>query len=243
VTGDGPATVVHPLPDDDVEGIFTDKKAYLEDYQADWLPWLQQQQTRWHGPTDDLLATLQGWWAPLLAGAPALRRGIGANAVLRVDDLDVLVDFPAGEVRAWAGEPFAFSFDIDRRLVETVVAERAVDWSNSLFLSCRFRAWRAGEFNEFLYNFFKSLSAERMARTEDEARHKRREIDPDSEVEEIVLGDWVVERYCPHRKADLATFGRVDGCVLTCELHGWQFDLSNGRCLTADDRSIRSRPA
>ena len=31
-----------------------------------------------------------------------------------------------------------------RWLVETVVARRAVDWSNALFLSCRFRAWRAG---------------------------------------------------------------------------------------------------
>jgi len=128
-----------------------------------------------------------------------------------------------------------------------VVAGRAVDWSNALFLSCRFQAWRAGEFNEFLYNFFKSLSPERMARTEAEARAKRGrlgdEIDADSEVEEVRLGPWIVERYCPHRRADLATFGRVDGCVLTCELHGWQFDLETGRCLTADDRSIRVRPA
>ena len=155
----------------------------------------------------------------------------------------MLIDFPAGQVRAWDGEPYSFSFTVDRRLVEAVVARRAVDWSNALFLSCRFRAWRAGEFNEFLYNFFKSLSEERMVRTEEEARQKHHEVDADSEVEEVQLGDWIVERYCPHRKADLATFGRLDGCVLTCELHGWQFDLSSGGCLTADDRAIRARPA
>jgi UDP-MurNAc hydroxylase len=249
-TGDGRVVVDHPLPDDAVERIFNDKKAYLEGYAADWQPWLAAERVSWHPPTPDLLPTLQAWWEPLLASAPTLRQAIGAAALVRLEGdepLDLVIDFAAGEVRVWAGEPFGFSFAVDRRLVETVVAARAVDWSNALFLSCRFRAWRAGEFNEFLYNFFKSLSPERMARTEAEARAKRGqvggEIDADSEVEEVRLGPWIVERYCPHRRADLATFGRVDGCVLTCELHGWQFDLETGRCLTADDRSIRVRPA
>lgn len=236
-------SVTHPLPDAEVEAIFSAKRAYLEDYQADWLPWIDEHKASWPAPTTDLLATLQAWWEPLLAMAPTLRRAVGASALLRAGDLDIVIDFPAGEVREWDGEPYSFSFTVDRPLVEAVVARRAVDWSNALFLSCRFRAWRAGEFNEFLYNFFKSLSEERMARTEQEARHKHHEVDADSEVEEVQLGDWIVERYCPHRQADLATFGSLDGCVLTCELHGWQFDLSTGRCLTADDRAIRSRPA
>lgn len=239
--GAGTSGVTHPLPDADVERIFTDKKAYLEDYAADWEAWLVDERASWHEPTDDLLAILQTWWEPLLTSAPTLCAAVGANALVRLGDLDVVIDFPAGQVRVWAGEPFSFSFTIDRRLVETVVARRAVDWSNALFLSCRFRAWRGGDFNEFLYNFFKSLSPERMERAEAEAQMKRREVDPDSEVEEVRLGEWIVERYCPHRGADLATFGQVDGCVLTCELHGWQFDLETGACLTADDRSIRSR--
>ena len=52
----------------------------------------------------------------------------------------------------------------------------------------------------------------------------------------------MVERYCPHRQADLAVFGEIDGGVLTCTLHGWRFDLETGRCLTADDRQLRVRP-
>ena len=39
-TGDGRVVVDHPVPDDEVERIFTDKKAYLEGYAADWQPWL-----------------------------------------------------------------------------------------------------------------------------------------------------------------------------------------------------------
>jgi UDP-MurNAc hydroxylase len=175
--------------------------------------------------------------------APTLRRAVGANCLLRAGDVDVLIDFPAGRVRAHDGEPYAFRFDIARDLVETVVAERAVDWSNSLFLSCRFRAWRAGEFNEYLYNFFKSLSAERMRRTEDEARRK---LDPPTSDElraepDIELGDWIVQRRCPHRQADLAAFGEIEGETLVCTLHGWRFDLTTGRCLNAADRPLRVR--
>ena len=120
------------------------------------------------------------------------------------------------------------------------MASRAVDWSNALFLSCRFRAWRAGEFNEFVYNFFKSLSEERIVRAEAEARYR---LAPPPEVEEIELGGYVMERWCPHRQADLCIFGEVGDGVLTCHLHGWQFDLETGRCLTAEDRHLRVRPA
>ena len=146
---------------------------------------------------------------------------------------------PAASVRPYAGEPYSFSFDLPRPLVERVVADRAVDWSNSLFLSLRFRAWRAGEFNEHLYNFFKSLSAERIARADAEAETKRHP--QATAVEEIELCGYVMERYCPHRRADLTIFGEVDGGILTCALHGWQFDLETGRCLTADDRHLRVR--
>jgi UDP-MurNAc hydroxylase len=50
-----------------------------------------------------------------------------------------------------------------------------------------------------------------------------------------------VQRRCPHRNADLSVFGEVDGATLTCTLHGWQFDLGSGRCLTATDHPIRAR--
>ena len=141
----------------------------------------------------------------------------------------------------YAGEPYGFRFDIDRPLVEKVVAERAVDWSNSLFLSCRFRAWRRGEFNEYVYNFFKSLSPERMRRTEAEALRK---LHPPTETEpDIELDGWVMQRRCPHRNADLSVFGEVDGCELVCTLHGWRFDLETGKCLTTAGHELRVRRA
>ena len=233
-------TVQHPIVEADVQAIFTDKLGYLTQYQSDWAPWLEQAKASWHPPTTNLLQTLKAWWEPLLAMAPTLRSAVGANCLMRIGNLDIIIDFPAGEIREFNNEPHRFRFEIQRELVETVVADRAVDWSNALFLSCRFRAWRDGAFNEYLYNFFKSLSVERMRRAEAEARRK---LDPPDGSEEIELGGYIVERACPHRQADLSVFGEVEGQTLVCTLHGWRFDLESGECLTASDRRLRVRRA
>jgi UDP-MurNAc hydroxylase len=221
------------------------------------MPWIEEMKTGWNAPSTDLLASLQQWWQPLLEMAPTLRAQVGANVVLRAmggpdaEQLDIVIDFASGEVRRHDGEPFAFRFDIDRRLVETVAAQRAVDWSNSLLLSCRFVAWRAGEFNEYVYNFFKSLSRERMKRAEAEAARKVAPFDPENmEVEpDIQLGDYIVQRRCPHRDADLEAFGEVvtdgDGPdEFVCTLHGWRFDCATGSCLTSPNETpLRIRRA
>jgi UDP-MurNAc hydroxylase len=236
-------TVTHPMPDAAVAAIFEHKDDYLRRYQADWLPRLEAMKRDWASPTPDLLDTLRAWWEPLLALAPTLRGNVGANCLMRLGDLQVLIDFPAGQVRAYDGEPYRYRFDIQRELVETVAAARAVDWSNALFLSCRFRAWREGPFNEYLYNFFKSQSVERMRRAEAEAIRK---TDPDRggiAGQEIRIGDHICERACPHRQADLSVFGAIDGNQLVCTLHGWRFDLDTGECLTATDRKLRIRRA
>lgn len=173
-----------------------------------------------------------------MAMAPTLCSLVGSNCLIRSGRHEVLIDFNAHQVRAFAGEPHAFRFEIPEALFETVVKARAVDWSNSLFLSCRFTAWREGDFNEYLYNFFKSLSPDRMRRTESEARSKVTAVE---EAEEIDSCGYTFERYCPHRKADLSIFGEINGQVLTCTLHGWKFDLETGKCLTADDKALQVR--
>ena len=231
--------VTHPISDAHVEAIFSDKDAYLRRYQADWAPWLADLKAGWNPPSTDLLATLKAWWEPLLAMAPTLRNAVGSNCLFRAGDLDIIIDFPNGEVRAYAGEPHDFRFEIPRELVETVADLKAVDWSNSLLLSCRFTAWRSGDFNEYLYNFFKSLSVERMRRTEAEAIRK---LDPPTETEpDFELCGYVVQRRCPHRNADLSVFGEIEGDELICTLHGWRFDVETGRCKTAADHPLRIR--
>ena len=238
----GSVTLEHPIAEADVAAIFERKGEYLAGYKADWSGWLDGMHATWQAqPETDLIPTLQEWWEPLLAACPTVREGIGAACLLRAGNVEILIDFPAGTVRAYAGEAYGFRFEIERPLVERVVADRAVDWSNSLFLSCRFRAWRVAEFNEYVYNFFKSLSAARMRRTEAEALRK---LHPPTETEpDIELDGWIMQRRCPHRNADLSVFGEVTDCELVCTLHGWRFDLETGKCLTSAGHELRVRKA
>jgi UDP-MurNAc hydroxylase len=64
---------------------------------------------------------------------------------------------------------------------------------------------------------------------------------PDEVSNEIELGDYVMQRYCPHRKADLTEFGVIEGDHVVCTLHGWKFKLSDGTCLNADDHKLSVR--
>lgn len=246
----GTVTVDQPMDDADVDRIFSDKETYLRDYQRDWMPWIEAHRASWARPATDIVAALRLWWEPLLAMAPTVRANIGANCVIDAlgpdgaTDVGVYVDFVAGRVEEHRGgddQPFAFRFGIARDLLERVIADRAFDWSNSLLLSCRFTAWRAGDYNESLYNFLKSLSVEKMNRTEAEALMKSGATA--GEEADVRIGNFMVQRRCPHRDADLAVFGEIDGCDLVCTLHGWRFDLETGACRTAEERSLRIRPA
>ena len=242
----GEFTVRHPMSDAEVRDIFDHKLEHLRRYQADYLPWLEEMKKGWHAPTPDLVQTLKAWWEPLMRMAPTLCDAVGDLCVLHAGapgagGLSIVIDFPFREVREWRGEDHGFRFEIPRELVETVTAQRANDWSNALFLSCRFRAWRRGPFNEYLYNFFKSLSAERMERAEAEALRKH---DPDRggiAEEEFELDGWIVERTCPHRQADLKVFGEIHDDEFVCTLHGWRFELATGRCRNAADHRLKVR--
>src|SRR5260370_34193622 len=63
--------------------------------------------------------------------------------------------------------------------------------------------------------------------------------DRSHDEEEIQLGDWIIQRRCPHLRGDLSRFGETRGSILTCTMHRWQYDLSTGPCLTTDDDSYR----
>jgi UDP-MurNAc hydroxylase len=219
---------------------FTDKERYLRDYAARMRETITAGKRRWPADGIDALAELKAWFEPLLELADHIRPGVGGPVLLDLGDgQPIVIDFPAGQVRAFAGEACRYQFTIRRTLVERLIADRQTDWVNSLFLSMRFRARRIGPYNEYLYTFFKCLSPERLMYAEGWYASRS------NDEEEIQLGDWITQRRCPHMRGDLSRFGQTRGSILTCTMHGWQFDLTTGRCLTADDDSycISSRPA
>jgi UDP-MurNAc hydroxylase len=219
---------------------FTDKERYLRDYAARMRGRIAEDKLSWPVEGIDLLSELKAWFEPLLELAGHIRPGVGSPVLLRPGDgRPIVIDFPAGEVRAYAGEACRYQFSIGRPLLERLIADHEVDWVNSLFLSMRFRARRIGPYNEYLYTFFKCLAPDRLMYAEGWY------ADRSHDEEEIRLGDWIIQRRCPHLRGDLSRFGETRGSILTCTMHGWQYDLSTGRCLTTDDDSyrIQSRPA
>jgi UDP-MurNAc hydroxylase len=231
----GACTVTHPS-DDAASAPFAHKREYLEQYRRDWSDRLTADRAGWARPGHDLVAELAAWFEPLLVQAPITSAGVAGNVVLDLGDPDtnVCIDFVESEVRVWRGEPYVYKVDVDRALIETLVADHTEDWVNALFLSCRFTAHRDGGFNEFVLTFFKALSAERMAYVERAHGAARLRTD-----EFFDRDGWRIERWCPHRQADLSRFGEIDDGVLTCSLHHWRFDLATGDCLTSDDRHLR----
>jgi len=237
----GACTVTHPGAADETARPFVDKRAYIDEYRRDWEPWLERERASWSSARRDLVGELAEWFEPLLRRAPITSAGVAGNVVLDVGEpgADVCIDFVESEVRAWKGddvEPYVYKADVDRRLIEALLERKVEDWVNALFLSCRFVGHRPdpANFNEFVMTFFKALSPERIAYVERCYRDRREQAD-----EFFERDGWRIERFCPHRQADLTRFGDIDDGVLTCSLHHWQFDLATGRCLTSDDRQLR----
>lgn len=232
-------TVIHSVDGDQLYEPFTDKRSYLEVYRRDMADVIAAEHASWPTHSTDLAAELAEWLDPILAIADHTRRGVGAPVMLSTDDgLDIVIDMAAGRVRpAEANERCPFRFGTRRSLLESSVQRRVEDWCNELFLSCRFSAHRDGAYNEFLYTFFKSLSPTRMAYAE--AFYAAQLADTDVKWTEV--SGWIVERHCPHQGAALVRFGSVSDGVMTCGLHGWQYELPSGKCLTTEGVFLKVR--
>jgi UDP-MurNAc hydroxylase len=230
----GSFEVRHPAEPD---SIFGDKATYLADYRDRMRPTIAAERATWAGPRIDLLSEIRDWFEPLMVQADLIAAGIGASVMLDVGDERIVLDFAAREVRGpVAGEEPRYVFVVERTLVESLVRDHVVDWVNSLFLSMRFRARRRGAYNDYVYTFFKCLSEERIQYAEGFYA----EQGPSEGTWEAA--GYRIQRRCAHMKADLTRFASIENGVLTCQLHGWQWELASGRCLTSDGHQLYAVP-
>jgi UDP-MurNAc hydroxylase len=240
--------VVHPYEPETIYASNETKAGYLRQMQARRMPEVDALRAGWAHPELDVLAELREWFTPLLEEAEHIAAGIDGGVRFTCEDaergdVDVLIDFVAREVRAYAGEKVRYRFRTRRAYIEQQIAEHEIDWSNSLFLSCRFSAQRIGPYNEFVYIFFKCLSEERL----NYAEGWFAEQNATEAAETITMLDdrgagWDLQRRCPHLKADLTRFGSIEDGVLTCQMHGWKWRLADGKCLTSVGHNLRCAP-
>ena len=48
---------------------------------------------------------------------------------------------------------------------------------------------------------------------------------------------FAIGNECAHKGGNLCD-GRVEGDIVTCPLHGWEFDLRSGACMTIPGESV-----
>ncbi|HVU66820.1 MAG TPA: Rieske 2Fe-2S domain-containing protein [Ktedonobacteraceae bacterium] len=226
----------HPFPEEEVAAIFTDKRNYLEAYRARQMPYIEAQKAAWPRGQVDILASLKEWFEPLLEQADMTAVGVNGRVLIDCDVQQIVLDFHTRKVYAWTDEEWDYRFHIDRALLEYCIINHEEDWINQIFLSCRFEAQRKGAYNEYVYNFFKCLSPERLQYAEGYYAEKS----SDKQLWEV--DGYRIQRRCPHLKADLTRFGKIENGVLTCTMHGWQFDLESGRCLTSEGHPLFTQP-
>jgi UDP-MurNAc hydroxylase len=232
----GRCEVSHPIPDDQVQRIFADKRGYLEEYKVRKQPLIDVERQGWPRGQVDILASLKEWLEPLLALADLSCAGVNARVLLDCGVEQVVLDFLDRAVYRWTGQTCRYRFRVAPELVEACILQHEEDWVNELFLSCRFEAERDGQYNEYLYTFFKCLTPERIEYAEGYYAEQ-------SHVDEMwECNGYLIQRRCPHLKADLTRFAEVKDGILTCQMHGWQFELATGRCLTSDDRKLITQP-
>jgi UDP-MurNAc hydroxylase len=238
-TGSQLMSLTHPLPDEEVESIFTSGKAdYIAAYAQRMAPVLTAEKARW-APAggEPLLEGLRARFEPIMLASDQICDGIGYPVELKMGAETAVLDFPKRTVREpIADEKFRYGFEIAPELVRTVLRDDEPDWVNSIFLSTRFKAWRVGGYNEYLYTFFKCLTDERIAYADGWFAEAH------DDTSTITIDGYEVQRRCPHLKADLSRFGVVEGTTLTCNLHGWKWDLTTGRCLTSKGHELRCSP-
>ncbi len=234
----------------DVETIYSEKKDHLRRYQARRRAEIDAALPPPVVPLpdpDEVVNRMAAWIEPLLAKAPTVRHALGGTILLDVGRFGILIDPDDGRVRRATpsdadGAGHAFFFD--EALLHSLIDREVEDWVNELFLSCRFEATRRGEYNETVFSLFKCLSPRRMAYLEASLGLAAREHEDGAPAGELWrVGDYLVQRRCPHLGADLLRFGHVEEGVLTCSLHGNRYDLATGRCLTAEGISLFTVPA
>jgi UDP-MurNAc hydroxylase len=240
LTGDD-CTLTHPVSD--VRHFFAHKVEHLRAYRERQRPVIDAEKASWRHPEIDVLGELRRQVEPLLSQSTFLANRVGGPVLLELvgEDGDttesLVIDFDARQVRHYADEAVHYQFRMGRALVEHLLHTGETDWINSLMLSCRCSAKRHGPYNEAVFVFLKCLSPERMRYAESWYAGQATDAD------DVRIDGWVVQRRCPHLSADLSRFAVIDGNVLTCQMHGWQFDLDTGRCLTSADLEIRAQRA
>lgn len=217
-----------------LEQAFSDRRGYLSSYSDKFhksLP-IAQNIAQFESMQLSLIDLVKNLIDPIIGDLNLIRKGINARILIATDKESVVVDLLSPGIYGFSGQLCRYRLYFDENTLFRAYLEAGSDCFRLLFFALNFRVETEGFNNDMVYAFLMSLNVCNIALLED-----RLAADPRLK-DEIIIGDYTIQRYCPHLKADLIRFSKSDGKVLKCTLHGWEFDLETGQCLTRDDRKL-----
>lgn len=141
-----------------------------------------------------------------------------------------LVDFRAGSVRrGTVDDAHQYRYRLHSRWLKRIVAD-GLAWEDFL-LGLRFNAFRDPDvYNDHLLGILK-FSDERSLRAVEQ--YEKRCSDETIVVATEDGNRYEISRYCPHAGAAFDN-SPIEGHIITCLSHHYEFDLDTGKCLTGN---------
>ncbi len=100
-----------------------------------------------------------------------------------------------------------------------------------LLLSLRFTASRSPDvYNDYFVGLLKHADAEALDAVE---RYEASRDHSETITVDTPGGRYEIGRWCPHASEDLSVGAVLDGTVLRCLGHNFDFDVTTGNCLNA----------
>ena len=120
------------------------------------------------------------------------------------------------------------------KIIYSLLENNITDWELA-FLSCKCTFERQPDlYNPWIISFFRNLNNNRLK--------KIYELTQSTEVLDgkMVVGDYEINRYCPHQQYDLMYHGKVDleNKTIQCLGHGWKWDLETCEGINCNKKII-----
>lgn len=209
-----------------------DTARYLDRYAARMRPVIDEVYRRADAiDIADLDAAVRAHFEAMLALSPYFNRRIDLTLCLDIEDAGAwLVDFRDLTVRRGsADERHQYRYRFHVRWLKRILRDQ-VPWEDFL-LSLRFRAARDPDvYNDHLLGVLKFNDAASLRAVE---AYEQQGSDETIVVTAPDGARYEIQRFCPHAGAALDA-APIEGHVLTCLSHHYEFDLDTGRCLSGN---------
>jgi UDP-MurNAc hydroxylase len=217
---------------------------YLDRYARDRAGALAEVYASAPDPTDDLAQRFAEHFSGLGTLSPYFLSRIGMTVRFAVTgpgggtwDVHMDADGLRVDLDGGASAP-EYTFTIAGRWLGAVLAGD-IAWED-LLLSLRLTARRSpDEYNDYLIGLLKHANQPALRAVEE--YETRRTTDERIVVQRADGRAYEIARFCPHAGEDLAVGAVVEGGVLHCLAHNFEFDLETGNCVNARCESLPTR--